>query len=198
MIKNIIFDLSEVIISGYYGVEKILGDLLDMDYNKVDNVLKGNSFLELMEGKVSEDEYIYGILKNTKWDIKLEKFKEIIRKNHNIEVVGTMGVIKKLKGKYKLILLSDHVEEWVQDILSKNNELEIFDKMYFSYELKSLKTDANTFKKVVKESNIKIEETIFIDDSKDNIKVSKMVGIDGILFENSEQLEKELIKRKLL
>lgn len=198
MIKNIIFDLSEVIISGYYGTEKILGDMLGIDYNDVDDVLKGSDFLELMKGNISEDKYINKILSNTKWDITIEEFKEIIRKNHNREISGTMEIIKKLKGRYNLILLSDHVNEWVQDILNRNKELEIFDKKYFSYELKSLKADVNTFKNVIEDLHIKVSETLFIDDSENNVNIAQSIGIDGIVFKNAQQLEKELLKRKLL
>ena len=38
--------------------------------------------------------------------------KELIRKNLNIEVKGMIELINKLKDKYNLILLSDHIKEW--------------------------------------------------------------------------------------
>lgn len=41
-------------------------------------------------------------------------------------------------------------------------------------------------------------ETIFIDDSLENIQMAMKNGIDAIPFENAEQLEKELIIRGIL
>lgn len=41
-------------------------------------------------------------------------------------------------------------------------------------------------------------ETIFIDDAPENIQMAIKNGIDGIRFENAEQLEHELMKRGIL
>lgn len=194
MIKNIIFDLSEVIISGYYGIEKILEERYKIEEKEFEKQKQStlDVFLELLRGKLTEEEYIKELLKGTNWNIDIKGFKNAIRDNLNIPVYGTMDVIKRLKGKYKLILLSDHVSEWTSYILENNKELDIFDEIFFSYKLGSIKSDPNTFKNIMENLNINTNETIFIDDSKLNIDMAKKQGIDGILFINSKQLEEEL------
>lgn len=196
MIKNIIFDLSEVIISGYYGVGNLIEKKYQIsaeDFEKQKDI-HIDLFLDLMRGKLTEDEYVRELIKGANWTIQEFELKELIRENLNIPVKGTMDRIKNLKGKYKLILLSDHVREWVDYILENNKELAIFDEIFFSYELGKLKSDPNTFKLVLEKLGIKENETILIDDSKKNIDMAKEQGINGILFENAEQLDQELRK----
>lgn len=202
MIKNIIFDLSEVIISGYRGIEEVV---LESQYgtfenqkileNEVDldSMRENETFLNLLRGKLTEEEYLNHVLKNKKWNVSVEQLKIAIRQNLNQPISGTMEIIKELKeGKYQLILLSDHAREWMKYIEENNKDLEIFDKKIFSYDIGAVKSDEQTFKIVLEQAGIVADETLFIDDYEKNAKNAEAVGIHGIVFENAEQLRKIL------
>ena len=194
MIKNIIFDLSEVIISGYHGVEKLLREqfgIPEQDF-KEQKQLKNELFLDLMRGILSEEEYLEELLKGTNWNISLKQLKTAIRQNLNQPVPGTMEIVRKLKDNYQLILLSDHTREWMEYIEENNKDLKIFDKKIFSYDIGTVKSDKQTFKIVLKQAGIVADETLFIDDYEKNVKNAEAVGIHGIVFENAEQLRKIL------
>ena len=194
MIKNIIFDLSEVIISGYHGAEKIIERqyaILGEEFKK-QKLFKNEYFLDLMRGKISEEEYLEELLQGTNWNISVEQLKAAIRQNLNQPVLGTMEIVKELKGKYQLILLSDHTREWMEYIEENNRDLKIFDKKIFSYDIGAVKSDKQTFKIVLEQTGIVADETLFIDDYEKNIKNAEAVGIHGIVFENAEQLRKRL------
>lgn len=196
MIKNIIFDLSEVIIFGYHGVENIIEQNTNISSEEFLKRRKEveNIFLDTMRGKYTEDEYIELLIENTNWNVNKEIIKKYIRQNLDRKIEGTIDIVEKLKVKYNLILLSDHIKEWVEYILSTNKELEIFKHKYFSYEYGMLKNDEGTFKYILEKEKILPLETIFIDDNKDNIKMANREGVQGILFENAKQLENELKK----
>lgn len=200
MIKNIIFDLSEVIISGYHGVENIIEQNTNISPQQFLERKKQtlDIFLDTMKGKYSENEYVDYLLNGTNWNITREELKQIIRMNLNIPIEGTMNIIKRLKNNYNIILLSDHVKEWMEYIFNNNVELDIIDHKYFSYEYGKLKSDEGCFKYIVEDLNINPNETLFIDDYKENVKSANKNGIEGIVFEDSKQLEKELMKRKIL
>lgn len=53
----------------------------------------------------------------------------------------------------------------------------MFTKAYYSHEVKIRKPDAGIFNFLLKDSNLKPEESIFIDDSIDNIKAAENLGI---------------------
>ena len=179
MIKNIIFDLSEVIISGYHNIEFVVAKHTNIKAEEFLNRKKEtiNMFLEAMRGKYTEDEYLDDLMNGMDWKISRDELKEYIRENMNVPVQGTMEIIKKLKNKYNIILLSDHIVEWVDYILKNNAEL-----------------SEGIFEYILEDANINSEETIFIDDSIDNIINAKKTGITGIVFENANQLEEELRK----
>ena len=203
MIKNIIFDLSEVIISGYRGIEEVVLEsqygtfenqkLLENEAD-LDSMRENETFLNLLRGKLTEEEYLNHVLKNKNWNVSVEQLKIAIRQNLNQPIPGTMEIVKQLKAKekYQLILLSDHAREWMEYIEEKNKDLKIFDKKIFSYDIGAVKSDKQTFKTVLEKVAIVADETLFIDDYEKNVKNAKAVGIHGIVFENAEQLSKTL------
>ncbi len=194
MIKNIIFDMSEVIISGYHGVEKILEQQYAIPEEEWERqrLSKNELFLNLMRGNLSEEAYLEELLQGTNWNISIEQLKTAIRSNLNRPVPGTMKVVRELKGKYQLILLSDYVREWMKYIEERNEDLRIFDKKIFSYNIGTTKSEVETFETVLEQTKIVANETLFIDDYEKNVKNAEAVGIHGIVFENAEQLRKTL------
>ena len=194
MIKNIIFDMSEVIISGYHGVEKILEQqyAIPEEAWERQRLSKNELFLNLMRGNLSEEAYLEELLQGTNWNISIEQLKTAIRSNLNRPVPGTMKVVRELKGKYQLILLSDYVREWMKYIEERNEDLRIFDKKIFYYNIGTTKSEVETFETVLEQTKIVANETLFIDDYEKNVKNAEAVGIHGIVFENAEQLRKTL------
>ena len=199
MIKYIMSDLSEVIMQGYMGVGQELSPILNIPVEEIELEKTKNFplFIKLMEGKLSEDEYIKKFLEITKWNISIEDFKNLVRKVLKKKIPGTIDILKELKKHYKLVLLSDNVREWVDYILKVNKDLEIFNYKFFSYELESIKEDNITFVKVLDKIKAKPEEVFFIDDSLENIKSAESIGITGVQFTTAKELEQKL-KEKLI
>jgi len=202
-IKNIIFDLSEVLLTGIKHTGITLGEK-----HKIENIKNRVGWTPIMtplliplveeffHGNVSEDEYInsvlreYPLLGDSKW------LKEHIRENFE-EIEGTREIILKLKKSgYKVALLSVHAKEWIDYCEKKFEFHKLFDVLSYSYETKVSKPNPISFYNVLKELDAKPEECVFIDDSETNIYASKGLGIPSILFINAKDLEKEL--RKLL
>lgn len=77
-------------------------------------------------------------------------------------------------------------------IEERNEDLRIFDKKIFSYDIGAVKSDKQTFKIALEQTGIVADETLFIDDYEKNVKNAEEVGIHGIVFENAEQLSKTL------
>ena len=75
MIKNIIFDLSEVIISGFHKTEEIIEKNTNI---KAEEFLEKRKevediFLKAMRGKYTEDEYVELLIENTNWNVNNKK-----------------------------------------------------------------------------------------------------------------------------
>ena len=202
MYKYIISDLSEVIIQGFMGIAEELEPIIKIPKKEIELEKTKNYslFVELMEGKMSEDEYIEKLLGITKWNISIEKFKSTMRKVLDKKMPGTIDVLRKVKqtNKYTLVLLSDNVKEWVDYVEKTNKDLDIFDYKFFSYQLGTIKEDNITFVKVLDRIKAKPEETLFIDDLMTNIESAKSIGITGIQFLSAEKLENSLKEKGII
>lgn len=202
MYKYIISDLSEVIIQGFMGIAEELEPIIKIPKKKIELEKTKNFplFIKLMEGKMTEDEYIEKLISVTKWNINMQEFKCIMRKVLDKKILGTIDVFKKVKktNKYTLVLLSDNVKEWIDYVEKNNKDLDIFDYKFFSYELGTIKDDNITFVKVLDKIKAKPEETLFIDDSMTNIKSAESIGITGIQFISSDKLEKVLKEKGII
>lgn len=194
MIKNIIFDLSEVLISGYAGIqtliEKKYGILAEEFLERKRE--KNERFLDLMRGNLIEEQYWEELIEGMSWNITVEDLKDTVREYLNQPVEGTIEIVKALKSKYQLILLTDHVKDWMEYLEEQNEDIKLFDKKIVSYELGSVKPDKETFPSVLDKAQIIAEETLFIDDHEINIQRAKEVGIHGIVFKNAKQLKEDL------
>ena len=136
---------------------------------------KNERFLDLMRGKLTEEQYWEELLEGMNWNITIEDLKRTSREYLNQPVEGTREIVKALKGKYQLILLTDHVKGWMEYLKEKNEDIELFDQKIVSYELGSVKPDEETFPKVLEKAHIVAEETLFIDDHEINIERANQV-----------------------
>lgn len=195
MIKNIIFDLSEVIINGLLGVEKSLCLKLNLPEKEIMTCLCKSGFEELLLGNLEEELYLKDVVSSNGWDITIDELKKAIRDNFHTEIEGVIPVIQNLKKNYKLYLLSDHSLEWVEYIKTVHPFLKVFEKVLFSYELKMTKRNPAVFPELLRRLNLNAGECLFIDDHQRNVDNARLAGIDGIRFLNVNQLKDEFDKR---
>jgi len=101
-------------------------------------------------------------------------------------------IAKKLKKNYKLGLLSNQIEDWLEEIIKKYQLDQIFDVIVTSYKEKIPKPDIEIFKITVERLGVQPETCVYIDDLEKNISPAKELGMKPILFKNIEQMKKEL------
>jgi FMN phosphatase YigB (HAD superfamily) len=192
MVRCIIFDLSEVLISGLVGIEKELSLELSVPEGKILPCFAGDWREELFIGSISEDTYLRQIVAQEGWPIDVARLKAVIRRNFYQQVEGTIDILMDLAGRHDLVLLSDHAREWVSYIRSIHPFLQAFKQTFFSYDLGRLKKDPETFGQVLNAMSTSPAECLFIDDNPVNVDAAESVGIPSIRFENAELLAAEL------
>jgi epoxide hydrolase-like predicted phosphatase len=192
-IRNIIFDLGDVILNIDVPVASLsFARLSGREQAEILTLFKENDLFRQFET---------GLLDEI-------SFRNLIRKlvdspNWTDEMIDTawnsllldlpaerVELLKKLRSKYRLFLLSNtssiHITQ-VNKILEASTGIkkldDLFDKVYLSYEMGIMKPDPDIYLQVLKEQNIKAEETLFLDDNADNIKSAAQLGIDTILVQ---------------
>lgn len=193
MIKTIIFDLSEVYLSGLLGTNKILSKRLGTNIASSD--LHIPEIQQLFEGKISEDRYWESILLKHRWNISIGELKKIVRSNFK-EINGVRKIIERLKKNgYQLGLLSVHAKEWIEYCEKEFDHHKLFDSTLYSFDVAVCKPDKRAYELILEKLNVRAEECLFIDDSLQNLDSARELGIQTILFTSAEQLLDELKRR---
>lgn len=103
----------------------------------------------------------------------------------------TLEVLQELKNRgYKLYLLSNTDQFSFEQINTKFQLNELFDKVYPSFETGLLKANIEAYKQILKENDLNAEDVIMIGDSVDSdIKSAERAGIKGILVDRNDTRE---------
>ncbi|MDB6029282.1 MAG: HAD-superfamily hydrolase, subfamily variant 3 [Verrucomicrobiales bacterium] len=187
-IKTIIFDLSEVLISGLCGVEESLARRFDRAPSEVLSALGGELLLQLCRGELSENTYLESVIANTGWEISVDELKQSIRVNFRRKVADMENILEGLAAHYELVLLSDHAKEWVEHIHDLHPHLRIFKMRVYSFQIGQTKRETSTFERLLGMINRRSEECIFIDDNISNIECARRVGFQTFHFSDAQTL----------
>lgn len=201
MIKNIIFDLGNVIIDlneaeAKKALIKIAGKDFEEAYAISEN--KPNFFNDFEKGWIYPDEFrnlFRSFLKVNLDDKKLDEIWNTILGDFQMERIILLEELLQQK-KYRTFLLSNtndiHIPE-VENILRKNTNnqytslQQLFEKVYYSQNMGLRKPDIAIYEQVLNENNLLANETIFFDDNVPNIKASKSMGIHSKLIIPNEK-----------
>ena len=192
MIEVIIFDLSDVLITGLTGIERTLGEVLNVPEDQVLDQFRGLSMLEYLVGNCSEDDYLKELKKEYSWPVEIDEIKKLIRLHFKNTIPGMKEIIEGLAKKYPLYLLSDHGREWIEFIEKEHTFLQVFKHRFYSFDLQTRKRDPETYREVLNEINIRPEVCLFIDDRPMFFQVAQKIGMNVIHFKDGRQLIEEL------
>lgn len=180
MIKALIFDFGNVFLN--LDIEKAKEDSFKLF--KIDSfseeMIAFNSLYE--QGLISTDEFTEFYLDNfpklskqdiiSSWNSMLKDFPK-----HRLEFLQKLASEKK----FKLILVSNTNElhiDWVKDNIPFYDDFKnCFDAFYLSHEIGLRKPDKAIFEFVLNKDKLKVNECLFIDDSKEHIMSASKLGI---------------------
>lgn len=195
-IDNIIFDLGNVILNIDYqntidAFEKIGVEDASNFYSKSSQI---NIFNQLETGHISKQNFVLEI---QKFATKASASQIINAWNAILQdlPIERLEILKIIKDKFSIFLLSNtntiHIEKIIDKLGKKKYEefYNLFDKVYYSHEVKLRKPNADIFKLVIKENCLSIKNTLFIDDSIQHIESAKKIGLKTYHLDGNETLE---------
>lgn len=197
MIKNIIFDMGNVLI--LFRPEIFINKLnvSQQDAKLLNDVIfDSQEWASLDDGSANEAEAME-IFKNklpvrlhdqmitlvTQWDIPL------------LEVEGMSQLIKELKAKgYKIYLLSNASSRQHQywDRISAS---EYFDGTVISADVKMVKPDPKIFEHLCEKFSLLPAECFFIDDLEQHVIAAESIGIQGYVFDGNVSKLRQALER---
>jgi len=186
-IKNIIFDLGGVILNIDYQITVEAFKKLGIeDFEEIFSQYKQSTLSDGFEtGRITELEFYEGIKTISGKDFTFEEYKNAWNALLLDLPKERINILKKLSKKYRLFLFSNtnetHYKEFVTKVESDFNT--IFEKTYYSHQFGKRKPDSDSFLSILKENNLIIEETLFVDDSIQHIESANLLGIRTLLIQ---------------
>ena len=101
-------------------------------------------------------------------------------------------IVRRLKGSYRLLLLSNVNRLHFEWIRNKFDIINIFDDLVLSYLVGAMKPDPKIYEAAADAAGVSKQELLYIDDREDLIKEATALGIDSIRFEGAEKLASSL------
>lgn len=205
MIKNIVFDIGNVILN--FNIDEVL--------NKYTPDKKFRKFIK--ENIINSPEWLGYALIDTGY-VKVEDAIKIIcdRTNHVNDFIvkdfwttyinyafidnRVLDLLSKLKAKgYKIYLLSN-INPYTYDFIKENSNLfTIVDGYVLSYQIHMVKPYRGIYEELLKKYSLIPKETLFIDDNARNIKTALSLKIKGIRVrpDNYDDLVNKLKSNKI-
>ena len=196
-IRNIIFDLGGVLLNidpkktidafGKLGMEQLVGDKgLSYDHE---------IFYRMEQGKITSDEFRVGVLNllpkrvsfqeiDDAWTAMLLDFPTI-----------RVKLLKNLRKDFKIYLFSNtnaiHVEKFHSNFRNQHGfEVStLFDKDFYSNEIGYRKPSSESYQEIIRLSGINPAESLFIDDSLQNVDAAIASGLKGFWLEPGQKVE---------
>ena len=184
--KNIIFDLGNVLVKlnpeGCIGAFKAIGMGELVDSNPQSEGMKLMSKLGV--GMISTEEFCETARKLTGTDVTNEEIIDAANKML-VEIPDEKKerLLQLKKAGYRLFLLSNTIDiHWdycVEHLFPYHNHGsdDYFEQCFLSQRMHLAKPNARIYEEVIRQANIHPDETLFIDDLKENCEAAEKLGI---------------------
>ena len=184
--KNIIFDLGNVLVKlnpeGCIGAFKAIGMGELVDSNPQSEGMKLMSKLGV--GMITTEEFCEAARKLTETDVTNEEIIDAANKML-VEIPDEKKerLLQLKKAGYRLFLLSNTIDvHWdycAEHLFPYQNHgvEDYFEQCFLSQRMHLAKPNARIYEEVIRQANIHPDETLFIDDLKENCEAAEKLGI---------------------
>lgn len=187
-IRNIIFDLGGVLLNiDFKLTEQAFAELGVTNFSSFFNQFHSNDLFIKLETGVGDASFYNDFRSATGLGLSDEQ----IRDAWNALLLDfrkeSVKLLPQLRTKYKLYLLSNTNEIHLQEFYKRYTATfghadfdELFDAAYYSHRIGHRKPNASAYQFVLEKHGLIAEQTLFIDDSINNIEAAQKLGIQTI------------------
>ena len=197
MIKAIIFDLNGVFLKSEYLTNRI-EEKFSIPSNESFSVLKESLKETRLNPKVKIFKYWIDLFKKYKVNITESEFLSFWFSGESLANDFVLFSKKLRKRGLKVYILSNNFKERTE--YYRKNFKEIFsnvDNAFFSWETGYVKSDPKAYTNLLSIIKVKPEETLYFDDSEENVQLAKSLGINAYVYRDFDSTKKILAENMI-
>ncbi|MBI2629596.1 HAD family phosphatase [Candidatus Pacearchaeota archaeon] len=193
MIKAVIFDLGGVVFRDgtKYTIEEMKEKFSFSEELGVE-LLLGKEARDFRKGLLTSEEFWDYVQSKIPSKIKANEIR-LMWYNNYVPFPGILDLIKKLKSKFKLGIISGNIKERIEYLDKKYDFRKYFDAEVYSFDLHITKPATLMWEKSLELLKLRAEECIYLDDQAEAVNTAKSMGYKAIQFMNVNQAKKELV-----
>jgi len=193
-IKNIIFDVGNVLLD--WNPDKIIQKAFsntEYEGKFTPNMFRLSDWLAFDQGLITEADISKIFQKHWGLSAKMTDHLLLTAKQSLIQKPDSIKLLKDLHAQnINLYCLTNMSEEFFQYLSKHHDFWDLFKHITVSARVKLLKPDPRIYHYVLDHNHLLADETILIDDIKENIESAIKTGLHGILFLDIEDCKKNL------
>lgn len=190
MTKAILFDADGVMLKAHRYFTEVCAEKYNLPLENITPFFQG-PLQKCQIGEADLKETIAPYLEAFKWPGTLEEYlEEWFSSDSQIEE-SLLTYAASLRAQGIKCYLATDQEKYRAEYVRNNLGLsEKFDDLFFSCDLKFLKSDTRFFNKIIDQIKVEPSDILYFDDDTQNIEVAQSVGINAHVFEDLDQTKK--------
>ncbi len=193
-IEMVMFDLGRVLVD--FDFKKVIRGLMQRTHLKESQIrtyFRTTPLWDAFErGKVTPRDFFKQLEKDL--HLKGFTFKTFTPLWNDIftEIRETVEIAKRLKGKYRLAIISNVNQMHWEHVKDKHDFIKLFDHPVASYAVGHRKPELEIFRLTLRKAKIPASRAIFIDDLHPHIRAARSMGIRAHQFTGAKKLITDL------
>ena len=194
MIRAIFFDLGGVLVRTVdFTPRERLANRLGMDRSALEDfIFGGESGDRAQKGEISLRQHWENLASCLGFSV--QQVKDLVDEFFAGDVldIALVDYVRKLHEQYKTALLSNAWDDARQVIVERWHIHDAFDELIISSEFGMVKPDPRIFYLALDMLGVAANQAIFVDDMQRNVDGARWVGLEGICFQNPQQMKLDL------
>ncbi len=197
LIRTVIFDLGRVIVPFEFrrGYAK-LAPLCGIPAAEIPGRIGTTDLVRRLEsGAIESREFVRELSSHLNFEISYDEFCEIWNSIFLPATLIPESMLEGIARNYRMVLLSNTNAIHFEMLRENYPMLRHFHAFVLSHEVGAMKPQPRIYERVIEVAECAPEECFFTDDMPEFVAGARAHGIDAVLFESAEQIERELHSR---
>jgi epoxide hydrolase-like predicted phosphatase len=143
--------------------------------------------IDYESGRIPSEEFYNRVAKQLHASLTIEQFHDSFVKIFD-RIPSTIDIIKQLKPRFKLGLLSNTNEWHFKAEIETLEVFSFFDAVTLSYEVGAMKPSPRIYRDALAKLGVSPQECVYIDDIEQYVHAAKQLGFVGVHYASHDQL----------